>query len=52
MNDHPSYEFHKFNKLSKANEADRKLFEEYWMNQTEDESVVKGLRLRDSVYFR
>jgi len=52
MKDHPSYEYHGFNKLSKDKAEDRKLFEDYWLNQTEDESVVKGLRLRTSVYFK
>lgn len=52
MKDHASYEFHTFNKLSKVNEDDRKLYEEYWLNQSEDESIVKGLRVRDTIYFR
>ena len=52
LKDHPSYEVHKFVKLDKANEEQRKLFEEYWLNQTEDESLVKGLRARTLVYYR
>jgi hypothetical protein len=52
MKDHASFEFHTFNKLSKVNEADKKLYEEYWLNQNEDESIVKGLRVRDAIYFR
>lgn len=52
MLEHPSGEFHKYNKLDVNNEEHRKLFEEYWLNQTEDESVVKGLRARTLTYFR
>ena len=52
MTDHPSFDYHKFNKIDKTNPESRKLFEEYWLNQTEDESVVKGLRARTLVYFR
>lgn len=36
MKDHASYEYHQFVKIDKNNEADRKRFEEYWLNQEED----------------
>jgi len=52
LKDHPSFEYHKFNKLTKASPENRKLFEEYWLNQTEDESIVKGLKARTLVYFK
>lgn len=52
MKDHPSFELHKFNRLDPAIEADRKLYEEYWLNQTEDESKVKGLTARTLTYYR
>jgi elongation factor 1-gamma len=51
LKDHPSFEYHKFNKIDKTNEEHRKLFEEYWLNQTEDESLVKGLRARTLQYY-
>lgn len=52
MKDHPSFEFHKVTKVEKKDEQLRNLFEDYWVNQTEDESVVKGLRARTLAYYR
>lgn len=46
MLDHPTYEFLKVTKLDHNNAEDRARFVEYWVNQTEDESLVHGLRAR------
>jgi elongation factor 1-gamma len=52
MKEHPSFEFHKLFKLNVESEADRNVINQYWLNQTEDESVVEGLVARTLVYFK
>ncbi|KAM3129065.1 hypothetical protein pb186bvf_018843 [Paramecium bursaria] len=52
LKDHPTFEFVKFVKLDVNDEAQRARFEEYWLNQEEDESKVQGLTARFVEYFR
>jgi elongation factor 1-gamma len=53
IKDHPSGEWYKFKKLDVVgNEADKKLLEEYWCKQNEDEDIVEGLRARDVKYYK
>lgn len=52
MKEHPSSEYHKFIKLNPDSAEDRKLFEDYFLNQVEDESVVGGLTVRTETYYR
>ena len=52
IKDHPSFEFHRLFKLDVSNPEDQKLIHDYWVLQTEDESVVEGLTARTLVYFK
>ena len=52
MKDHPSFEYHKFEKLDATNADHRKLFEDYWMKLTDDVDVVEGLTCRTVKYFK
>ncbi|CAD8159114.1 unnamed protein product [Paramecium octaurelia] len=52
LKDHPTFEYLQLTKLDASKPQDRALFEEYWLNQTEDESKVQGLTARALYYFR
>ncbi|CAD8134379.1 unnamed protein product [Paramecium octaurelia] len=52
LKDHPTFEYLQLTRLDASNPEDRALFEEYWLNQTEDESKVQGLTARALYYFR
>ncbi|CAD8049986.1 unnamed protein product [Paramecium sonneborni] len=52
LKDHPTFEYLQLTKLDASKPEDRVLFEEYWLNQTEDESKVQGLTARALYYFR
>ncbi|CAK71233.1 unnamed protein product (macronuclear) [Paramecium tetraurelia] len=52
LKDHPTFEYLQLTKLDASKPEDIALFEEYWLDQTEDESKVQGLTARALHYFR
>lgn len=52
LNDHPSFDYHKFEKIDPKNEEQFSKWAEFWINQTEDESKVGGLTARELAYWR
>ncbi|CAD8071813.1 unnamed protein product [Paramecium sonneborni] len=52
LKDHPTFEYLQLTKLDASKPEDRALFEEYWTQQTEDESKVQGQTARALYYFR
>lgn len=52
LKEHQQFEVYKYRKLDLKNAADKKIIEEFWINQEEDKDVVEGKVVRTLKYFK